>query len=321
MPHNLIRFARALPFALALALALTLPAARAADCPPDPQPPDVTQAESAPDRGLLWRIERHGRVSWLYGSLHLGKPDWIFPGPALREAWEQTELLAVELDLGDPQTMATLGKLGRVKQAPPAPLRERLEAQTRAACLPEQALATLHPLLQLSSLTALTARWDGFDIGYGQEFALLSLARHQGRKIVALETAAEQLGALIPTDAKEAATLVDQGLRQLEGGHVRAPLVKLARAWERGDLARLENYEQWCECVTTELEQRWLRRLNDGRNPQLAKRIAALHAEGKPVLAVVGALHMSGPEALPRLLGKLGFKVERVGTAAAGSPQ
>lgn len=317
MPHHLIRLARALP----LALALVLPLARAADCPPEAQPPDVALATSAPDRGLLWRIERDGRVSWLFGSLHLGKPDWIFPGPALREAWQQTELLAVELDLGDPQTLTALGQLGRARQPPPPALRERLEAQARAACLPEQALANLHPLLQLSSLTALNARWDGLDIGFGQEFALLGLARHQGRRIVALETPADQLGALIPTDARESATLVDQGLRQLEGGQVRAPLMKLAKAWERGDLARLENYEQWCECVTTPLEQRWLRRLNDGRNPHLAKRIAALHAEGKPVLAVVGALHMSGPEALPRLLGKLGFKVERVAPAAAASPQ
>lgn len=315
MLHTFLRLARP------LLLALVLPLAHAADCPPAPLAPDTATAASAPDRGLLWRLERDGRVSWLYGSLHLGKPDWIFPGPALREAWLGTELLAVELDLGDPQTMATLGQLGRIKQPPTAPLRERLAAQTRAACLPEQALATLHPLLQLSSLTALAARWDGFDIGYGQEFALLSLARHEGRRIVALETAAEQLGALIPTDARETEKLVEQGLRQLESGHARAPLVKLAKAWERGDLARLENYEQWCECVTSELEQRWLRRLNDGRNPHLAKRIAALHAEGKPVLAVIGALHMSGPQALPALLAKLGFKVERVGAAAAGSPQ
>jgi hypothetical protein len=55
-----------------------------------------------------------------------------------------------------------------------------------------------------------------------------------------------------------------------------------------------------------------LRRLNDERNPNLAARIDALHARGQRVFAAVGALHMTGPRALPALLAQRGYRVERV---------
>ena len=54
-----------------------------------------------------------------------------------------------------------------------------------------------------------------------------------------------------------------------------------------------------------------MRRLKVDRNPALADRIAALHIQGHRVFAAVGALHMTGPMTLPRLLAARGFSVER----------
>lgn len=305
---------------LALLLGLLSSYAARADCPPQPQAPTAAEsavlAPAAPDRGFLWRLRRDGRSSYLYGSLHIGRAAWLFPGPALRQAWAETELLALELDLSDAQTLRTLSQAGRAG-APLSPaLQRRLDAQARAVCLPPRTLAALHPILQLSTLALFDARRDGFDAGFGQEMVLTALAKQQGRPIVALERAEEQLRALIPADPAEARQLIEQSLTQLERADARGPMLKLALAWASGDLARLQSYEQWCDCVATAADRRWLRRLNDERNPQLAARIAALHAAGKPLLAAVGALHMSGPQALPRLLEGLGFEVERVGMDA-----
>ena len=55
-----------------------------------------------------------------------------------------------------------------------------------------------------------------------------------------------------------------------------------------------------------------MRALNDERNPALAERIDALHSEGRPLFAAVGALHMTGPQSLLRLLAARGFRIERV---------
>jgi len=295
---------------LAGLLALLLAGGVRADCPPTPTPPAPEQAqrwaEQAADRGLLWRITRDGHSSYLYGSLHVGKADWAYPGPALRAAWADTEVLAVELDPAD---------VGPALAAADAPeplsprLAAQLQAQARAACLPPGALDPLPAMLQLSTLMLLEARRDGFDALFGQDLMLIQWARRERRPVQSLESVQEQLDALAPAPGETEALLAG-GLRELRQGRVRAPLRRLAATWARGDLAGLANYASWCGCADTPAERAWLKRVNDERNQHLAERIEALHHAGQRLLVAVGALHMSGPEALPRLLAARGFQVQ-----------
>ena len=306
-------------FALLLLLCVGLAHSAAVAEPTCPPPPDMAQA-SAPasaDHGLLWRLRRGGHASYLYGSMHLGRPAWAQPGPALREAWAQTEVLAVELDANDEATQAAAAAVPQPTKPIKKSLQQRLAAQTKAACLPEQALAGYHPLLQVSTLTLLAGRWDGLDGAFGQEPVLLARARAEGRRVVALETAEQQMAALIPAkDTPDTLRSIDEALTQLERGHqhsdVRGPMLRLALAWERGDLAELEGYERWCDCIHSAADRREMRRLNDGRNPAMAARIKVLHDGGARALIAVGALHMTGPQALPLLLKRMGFQVERI---------
>ena len=63
-----------------------------------PTPEQIQAAQrDARDRGFLWRISKDGRSSYLYGTLHVGKLDWAFPGPRLAEALRDTDALAVEI--------------------------------------------------------------------------------------------------------------------------------------------------------------------------------------------------------------------------------
>lgn len=283
-----------------------------AACPPPPALPSAEQATAwaakAPDRGVLWRISKGGHSSYLYGSLHVGRADWAYPGPALRAAWAATEVLAVELDPVD--VMPALAAMPR--EAPlPAPLARRLEVQAQAACLPPGALGALPAMLQLSTLVLMQARHDGFDAGFGQDVMLLAWAKADGRPVQSLESVQEQLEALSPPPA-ELQAVVDGSLRQLQRGQVRGPLRRLAEAWARGDLKTLADYPRWCVCADSPTERAWMARVNDGRNGPLAARITALHDAGQRLLVAVGALHMSGEQALPRLLAAEGFTVEAV---------
>jgi len=296
-----------------------------AQCPPMPQAAATPEqlAAAAPDRGMLWRLTRDGRSAYLFASLHVGRPEWAYPGPLLREALAHSELIALELDLADAETQRLLARGPRHADALrlDAGTQARLQAQARAACLPEQALAALHPLLQLATLSLLAGRWEGLDAAYGQELMLGRWAAEQGRPIAALENADEQLRALVPRRAAPALRALRQGLAQLEDGSLRPVLRRLAAAWERGDLAELADYTRWCECVADAADRAELKRLNDDRNPMLAARIAALHARGQTLLAAVGALHMTGPQALPRLLEQQGFVVQALHPAPAGAGQ
>jgi uncharacterized protein len=92
--------------AFALAVAVAIGAAHAQDhCPPPasvPTPEQLTTAQSlAKDRGFLWRVTKDGRSSYLYGTIHVAKLDWVFPGPEMRKALQATDNLALELNVLD----------------------------------------------------------------------------------------------------------------------------------------------------------------------------------------------------------------------------
>jgi uncharacterized protein len=317
LAHRLI--VTALVLALASPGLQAQPAAPATDaaCPPIAQMPSAealkAAAARARDRGMLWRISKDGRSSHLYGTVHLGKLDWAFPGEQVSRALMASDTLAVEIDLTDPAM--------RQRIAPPADaavpeldagLRERLARQIDAACLPREAMAAMHPVMQAITLVALSARRDGLDPGFAQELALAGLVRSTGRAVVSLETPELQMAVLMPRDSAVARRMIDQTLAQLETGVSRRTLARMGLAWEQGNLQDIADYPQWCDCMHDAEDQAMATRLNDDRNPAIADRIAALHGEGKNVFAAVGSLHMTGAQALPALLQARGFQVERV---------
>lgn len=296
------------------------PSAWALDCPAEPIAPNAEKIAElqakASDHGMLWRVTRHGRSSYLYGTLHLGRLEWLFPGPKMLKAWAQTEVLALEIDTSDPVKISTELASSAGPSAPLKPAQlARLITAAKAACVPDavmQSLVSQPPLMQVSMLSALSARRDGLELGYGQEWLLTGMAQNSHRPIVGLETVQEQMQVFVSGSAAEAETMVNEGLDELGDEQSRAAMLKLTNAWADSQLEVLADYENWCNCAKTPAAREWLRRLNDGRNPTIAERIAALHAKGKPVFVAVGALHMTGPKSLPKLLADKGFKVERV---------
>ncbi len=291
-------------------LLLAAPLAWAASCPP-PLPAASATPAAERDRGLLWRATRDGRVSYLYGTLHVGKPAWRRFGPRTAAALRASDVLALEVDPNDPALLQAMADI-RPPQPLPDELQARLNRAFERACVASESLATLHPVLQATTLMVLEARWLGMDPTYAMEQTLAAQARAQGRRVVSLESAAQQTQALVPEDEEEARLMLDQSLQQLEDLSGRRVLERLAKAWEASDLEALEDYERWCECVASEADRNFLRKLNDERNGPLADAIEALHRQGKRVFAAVGALHMTGPQSLPRLLQARGFTVERV---------
>lgn len=286
-------------------------------CPPPAVAPTQQQVQAAAararDRGFLWRVTKDGRTSHLYGTIHVGTLDWAFPGPKLRAALEGAQTLALEIDPLDPSIQAGLRDAAPPPPALPAALVERLARQRDRACLPAQLMAAMHPIMQAMTMMLVDSSRDGLRVDYGLEFALAGFARQRRTPIVSLETPQRQLEALIPKDAAQAERALASTLDQLDDGSARRVLRRLAAAWEQSDLATVADYERWCDCIKNADDRAALRALNDERNPALADKIAALHGQGKRVFAAVGALHMTGPQALPTLLAARGFRVERVG--------
>ena len=269
---------------------------------------------SARDRGFLWRITRDGRSSWLYGTVHAAKRDWMLPGPQVMQALKASDTIALELDLQDPEIGRRLGAgMAAQRSAPlPEPLRQRLARLAEAECIPAQMLAPLSPEMQVATLAVLVGRRDGIDPSYGIDAVLGGFGRASGKPVVSLETPEQQLRVLQMPNAQETLSFVESGVQDLESGRARPLVVRLTQVWADADLDTLAGYTSWCDCLHTEADRAQQARLLDARNPPLADAIAEMHNAGKNVFAAVGSLHMIGALGLPGLLAERGFSVERV---------
>lgn len=307
---------------LALGIALAAPQAPAAqpDCKTatDSTRPSAESVQSAinnaQDHGYLWRIRKDGRTSYLYGTIHVGKLAWMFPGPRVMQALRESDALALELDPLDPSIQARLAKgiADMPHAALPEALAQRLRRAAAALCVPYETIAPYAPEFQIVTLSALAGRPEHLEAQFGVDIGLAAIGHKTGKPIISLETPESQLQMLQMRDAHEAITFVEESLDELEPGRAAAQLDRMARAWVSADFEELAHYADWCQCLDTPVERAVMRRLLDERNPGLAEAIDRRHAAGQQVFAAIGSLHLFGPIGLPALLEKRGYLIERV---------
>jgi uncharacterized protein YbaP (TraB family) len=259
-----------------------------------------------PDRGLLWEISKDGRRSFLYGTVHVAKLEWDFPGPTIKMALAASQVLAVELDVTDPTLAARMNmSLDAPTMAPEDNSRDlRVSEQFRRACLDEENFEG-DLTSKINMLTLSSARDLGLYPDFSIDSALIGYARVTGKKIVELETSEEQRRALRRDSLKS----LDEDLAQLENGEAREQLIRLTSAWERGNFPEIKRYYTWCDCIQNKGE---LSRLFEQRNAVIANRIAHAYEKQDGVFAAIGVLHMAGPKNVVERLQDMGFSVREL---------
>lgn len=321
LPHLTIAHAvRRLLGALLVSIGLHAGAQPTPSCPPAVEPPSFEHMspERSIDHGFMWRIQKSGRTSYLYGTLHVAMHDWAYPGSTVVSAIKTSDVVALELDVLDPAITRRIlaGMAPRPQDAVDDALRARIVRQMKTACMPEQLLTVMSAEMVATTLVVMVARQDGLDPAYAIDRSLAVLGRTFGRPVISLETPEQQLAALHSHTRQEARVNIEQALDSLETGEAMPLLRRIATVWAESRFDELDHYEEWCSCMNNDTERALMKRLTDERNPAMAERIDAMHASGKRVFAAVGSLHMIGSMGLPQLLAKRGYKVERVEFAA-----
>jgi uncharacterized protein len=304
---------------LVLVLAALLGSAHAQDaCPAPAGVPTPSQLQelqkSAKDRGFLWRISKDGRSSYLYGTIHVSKLEWAFPGPQMIQAIRQSDSIALELNPMDPDTVRQLNQGMQDTPATPMPkaLEARVARQAQVSCVPIAQLTPLRPEFQIVMLSIMALMKQGLSPAYGADMVLAGVASSSQKPLEAIESVADQLNLMQVYSREEALAAVDEGLKLLEDGTVQVLLAKLAQSWADSDYPTMDSYASWCNCLNTAKERADLKRLLGDRNPAMAARIDTLHGTGQRIFAAVGSLHMIGPEGLPALMEKRGYTVAKV---------
>lgn len=316
MRHLIRRFAAAAVVLVAWAAPL---AAQAADaCPPPPAPlgPEDVQRgmQQAVDRGFLWQVDKGGKTSWLYGTLHVARQPWMFPGPQVRRAMQAADKVALEMDMLDPDIQSRLGVALVAEPGPSklsAALQQRLRVQIDKSCGGPE-LTVLKPEMQAVTLTVMVGRRAGLEPAYGIDGFLAGFARGLAKPVLSLETPESQIGLLLQPTPAETETFVGHTLDELDSGRTLPTLQRLAEAWARSDLAELSSYADWCQCVESDEDKQLMRKLIDERNLAMASELQRRHEAGEQLFMAVGALHMTGDQGLPALLKARGFDVRRI---------
>ncbi len=289
------------------------------DCPANPVMPDRevirSAMASATDRGFLWRIEKDGMVSHLFGTMHLGQFEWMFPGPQLTKALASARFVALELNPFSPDTQAYIANSQRQSILPIPPQVElELAKMAKELCVDPAVLKAVNQESIFAILTLANARKRGLFIEYGSEVFLAGFASGAKKTVVELENAALQSKAIKQSLGEDPDWQIAQiWIKDYREGKSAKQLEKMVTAWNLSDFATFEQYEKWCDCLNSEEEQKRWRVLNDDRNDFLALRIAQEHEKSNgSVVAAIGSLHFTGPKAVQQLLAKQGFTVTRL---------
>lgn len=301
-----------------LAFTFSICAEAKENCPPpvaEPTPEQVQAAEqNARDHGFLWRISKDGRTSYLYGTMHIAKFEWMFPGQEITKALRATDTIALEVDPLAPDMKSRMenGMKALRNTALPEPLAKRMRNLAETVCVPQAAVAHLIPELQVATLSMFMGRADGLEPSYAIDALLAAVGHGVHKNVISLETPESQLKLLQMDTPQETISFVQSSLDEMDRGKAAALIVRISKAWGSSDHAEMSRYGEWCDCLNTDVERKTMKRLLDDRNPNLADRIDEQHKNGKQVFAAVGSLHMFGPLGLPVLMEKRGYKVERI---------
>jgi uncharacterized protein YbaP (TraB family) len=261
---------------------------------------------------FLWKVEGEGAVAYLLGSLHVLTAESYPLSPVINQAFAQSKTLVEELDLdetADPSLMmAAVGRAmltdGKTLDQIVAPdVYAELTRRAEQTGLPMIALQRMKPWLVAITLMAPTLQAAGFKPELGVDRHFFDRAKQSGMKRQGLETLSYQLDRFDQLPPKLQEDLLKTTMEDLDT--TVAGVKEMAQAWSIGNVAAIEKLTLAALQESPELYQRLLVE----RNANWVPHVETCLKQRAGCFVVVGAAHLVGPDGLPALLLKKGYKV------------
>lgn len=270
-------------------------------------------------QGVLFKVVRDGKVSYLFGTIHVGVKSFYPLAPQVSQALAAASQLVVELDTrADDAYQQAVRTYGSYR--PGEHVRDHLSADTMARLtdalhavgITVSSVSRLKPWLLANILMGLELQRSGFERSDGNEFFLLANAKARGTAVAELESADYQLSLFDTLSDADAERYLRESLSELSDGSSLRKARATIDAWNSGDPAALDALIPQAINGDTVVSNFTRRTLLGRRNPEMASRIESIMQDGKTTFVGVGLLHLLGADGLPRLLAQRGFHVERV---------
>lgn len=264
-------------------------------------------------KSFMWKVEGPGGgVAYMLGSLHVLTPEWYPLNATINKAFGESKVLVEEIDIAeasDPaQMMSALAKAmlsdGRTLDKIVAPdVYAETKKRAEKAGIPMLVVDRMKPWLVAITLMAPTLQAAGFKPELGVDRHFYDRAVSSNMKRQALETLQYQLDRFDELSLPLQEALLKSTLTDLdtEVGNVK----EMAQAWAFGNVGAIEKLTLASLKEAPELYKRLLVERNNNWMPQVEGCIK----EKAGCFIVVGAAHLVGPDGLPNLLEKKGYKV------------
>lgn len=280
-------------------------------------------APAKPGPPFLWRIDGGKKPSWIFGTIHLQRPDVARPPAAVRKALDGADAVYTEIPMDSTTLLNLLPRL----QLPEGKTLESILGKDLSAEL-ERELKTIHPSLELGALSKMRP-WVAMATLLEMEdqmkypgslpldLNLFQRAAMAGKEVGGIETPEEQLAVFEELTAAEEADMIRATIKQVRairaGGQ--SPSEMLTQLYLAGDLdalvAKLNELDAAADnpALTEKLMERLLYRCNAVMTERIVKMLRD-HPD-KSFFFAVGAAHLPGDRGILADLEKAGFKPTR----------
>lgn len=260
----------------------------------------------------LWVIKDEDTTIYLFGTVHILKPGMTWFDEAVKESFDASDELVVEMIKPDPAVMVRIVNDLAIDKTGVS-LRDKLTAEDRAAYeatmtklnLPVAAFDPLDPWFASVNLSLIPLMRSGYAADQGAEDELLAQARARAIKITGLETPEQQLGFFdnLPEDVQIrflnfTVATIDEAADSME---------QMVAEWANANVEALD------ELMNAGLEDKILYdTLLVNRNKSWAGWVDQRMKQPGTVFMAVGAGHLAGDGSLQAFLAQKGLVAERI---------
>ena len=285
-------------------------------------------AAQSENKHFFWKVSDENSSVWVLGSIHLADSTLYPLAPVIDSAFAHAEELAVELNMNDEEVVKEVGEQsaargllaeGSLRDLLPPDMWNTVDSLCSVWNVPVVMIERMRPWFAAMTLSSYAFMQAGLNPEYGIDYVLLDRAAMDGKAIVGLETAEEQIGALADTTESDSAGVYYLKTTLHEISEFESLVSNLMLAWKTGDdemLRRLldENDENTKDSLLEDqkFKDEFEQRIYVNRNAKMADSIAAFLREDRNVFVVVGVAHLAlEKDNIIETLRKRGFKIER----------
>ena len=274
-----------------------------------------SEAQTTDRRGFLWEVRKGKQVAWLFGTIHVGRPEFYPLPPSRLAQLKRAQAIVLEADISDSaRAIAATQKYAVYPEGAPGlenrltpEMRQRIEAVLARNQLDPVPMMRMKPWMLANVLALFEAAQAGYMPALSVEAYLLRVAKSDGKQVLEFEGIEQQFELFEQAPWATQIAFLDEALKAVETRGARRELNRIVQAWETADRASLERLLVEMRAQSSAGSRFTVDTILLGRHPQMVRKIETMMSDGKVYMFAVGALHLVGPQGLVEMLRARGY--------------